>query len=89
MRTHVILPDEIVEQIDGLVGKGKRSKFVEEAVREKLRIDRALAALDATFGICSAEDYPEWATPESTYAWVRKMREEADESMRDKWKERE
>ncbi len=40
MRTHVILPDDLVEGVDKLVGKRKRSRFVEEAVLEKLKRER-------------------------------------------------
>lgn len=39
MRTHVILPEDLVEAVDAQAGKGKRSQFIEEAIREKLRID--------------------------------------------------
>ena len=45
MRTHLILPDELVQQVDSLVGKGKRSKFVEDAVREAVRREKLLEAI--------------------------------------------
>ena len=43
MRTHMVLPDELVESIDSLVGKRKRSRFVQEAIREKLRRETLIA----------------------------------------------
>ncbi|MCI0903329.1 MAG: ribbon-helix-helix protein, CopG family, partial [Chloroflexi bacterium] len=45
MRTHVILPEDLVRSVDALAGKGKRSQFIEEAIREKVRIDTLRAAL--------------------------------------------
>lgn len=39
-RTHVILDDEVLAAIDGKVGQRGRSRFLEEAAKEKLeRID--------------------------------------------------
>ena len=78
MRTHMILPDDLVERIDSLVGKRKRSRFVEEAVREKLRQQALLVALEATAGKLSAEEHPEWATSEDVVAWVRESRRQSD-----------
>ncbi len=76
MRTHVMFPDELVKDVDRLVGRRKRSRFVTDAVREKLRRERLLSALGETAGIISAEEYPEWATTEKVAAWVRKSRHE-------------
>ena len=78
MRTHVILPEDLVKSVDAHAGKGKRSKFIEEAVREKLRIEVLLAALKATAGALSAKDHPHWDTPEKVAAWVRESRRQDD-----------
>jgi len=79
MRTHVILPEDLVEAIDNQAGKGKRSQFIEEAIREKLRKDTLVTALEATAGILSSEDNPEWATSEQVADWVRNSRKQSDE----------
>ncbi len=78
MRTHVILPEDLVKSVDDLAGKGKRSQFIEEAIREKVRIDTLRAALKATAGAFSAEDHPHWDTPEKVASWVRESRRESD-----------
>ena len=78
MRIHVVLPEALVKSVDALAGKGKRSHFIEEAVREKLRKDTLLSALRATAGSISAEDHPEWDTPENVAAWVRESRRQSD-----------
>ena len=81
MRTHVILPEELVKAVDAHAGKGKRSQFFEEAIREKLRIEVLLSALKETAGMLSAEDHPEWETSEKVAAWVRESRRQSDERM--------
>ncbi len=84
MRTHVILPEDLVRSVDALAGKGKRSHFIEEAIREKLRKDGLLSALRRTAGILSAEDHPEWDTPEHVAAWVRKLRKQSDQDFEER-----
>ena len=74
MRTHVILPDRLIEEVDEVVGKRKRSHFVEEAIREKLKRGALMKALRETAGVLSPEEYPEWETPAKTAAWVRESR---------------
>ena len=78
MRTHIILPEDLVKAVDKEAGKGKRSQFIEEAIREKLRIDALHAALEATAGALSAKDHPHWDTPEKVAAWVRESRRQDD-----------
>jgi hypothetical protein len=75
MRTHVILPDKLIAEIDSLVGKRKRSRFVEEAIREKLKRKSLLKALTETAGVLPAGEYPQWETTEKTAAWVRESRQ--------------
>jgi metal-responsive CopG/Arc/MetJ family transcriptional regulator len=87
VRTHVLLPRPLVEAVDTLVGQRRRSRFVEDAVEEKLARERqlqALRALKASAGVLADADYPEWATPEKTSAWVHNLRQEADARTRQK-----
>ncbi|MDY6912361.1 MAG: ribbon-helix-helix domain-containing protein [Chloroflexota bacterium] len=81
MRTHIVLPEELVDNVDRVVGKRRRSRFVEEAIREKLRRDELLAALEETAGILSDMDYPEWETSQKTAEWVRESRRGDEERM--------
>jgi metal-responsive CopG/Arc/MetJ family transcriptional regulator len=80
VRTHILLPRELVEAVDKLVGERKRSQFVAEAVATKLQLERQSAALRATAGILKDVDYPEWSTPEKVSEWVRQLRREDDEA---------
>ena len=84
MRTHVVLPEDLVKSVDALAGKGKRSQFIEEAIREKVRIDTLRAALEATAGAFSAKDHPHWDTPEKVAAWVRESRRQSDQDFEER-----
>ena len=78
MRTHIVLPDEVVEAVDELVGKRRRSAFITEAVRERVRREGLLRVLKESAGILKAEDHPEWATSRKVAAWVRKIRRQSE-----------
>ncbi len=73
-RAHVVLPGELVDEIDRLVGRRRRSEFIAEALEEVVRRQRLLAAFEAVAGSIKEGDVPEWDTPESAYAWVRSLR---------------
>jgi len=78
MRTHVVLPDELVSEIDRAVGKRKRSEFLADAARERLVRARQRGLIERTAGILRAEDYPGWATADMISAWVRAQRTGTD-----------
>lgn len=74
IHTYVILPKDLVDEIDRLVGRSQRSAFIAEAVEEKLGRERLGRALAATASFLDRDSYPEWATPEDVSAWVRELR---------------
>jgi hypothetical protein len=78
VRTHTVLPREVIDEVDQLIGHRRRSQFMTEAVREKLRRGKLTAALAATAGVLKDVDIPHWATPDKTSAWVRDLRREDD-----------
>jgi hypothetical protein len=65
----------LLDQIDCLVGKRKRSQFIVEALEERLRRERLRGAAARFAGSIKEGEVPEWDTPESAYAWVRALRE--------------
>jgi metal-responsive CopG/Arc/MetJ family transcriptional regulator len=73
-RTHVILSDEVIDAIDEKVGQRGRSRFLEEAAREKLERLELEAALRKGAGVLTAKDYPEWRDQRSINEWVRAQR---------------
>ena len=81
--THVLLPRELVEEIDERVGPRRRSEFVAATLREALDRRRQLELFEAAMAEArergNGGDPPEWDTPEGTLAWVRSMREGGDD----------
>jgi len=78
VRTHVVLPKELVEAIDALAGTRKRSEYIAEAlaaaVTEKLRRARVLDAAIRAAGSVKEGDVPEWDTDEGAREWLRELR---------------
>ena len=69
-RAHII-PEELLKEVDRVAGKRKRSRFVEDAIKEKLSREALSSALRETAGAIDLASYPEWETPEQVSAWVR------------------
>jgi hypothetical protein len=72
---HIVLPTELVTEIDALVGKRGRSRFIAEAAQERLQRERMIKLLDESFGLWKEEDHPELLGPGGAAGWVRRMRE--------------
>jgi hypothetical protein len=79
IRTHVVMPKDLLEAVDRLVGRRGRSAFLAEAVKEKVERERLGDALERTAGFLADEAHPEWATPEMVSAWVRELRSADDD----------
>ena len=76
VRTNLLLPKELVEEVDHFAGARGRSRYVAEALRARLKRDRLGEMIEKTAGVLRPEDYPEWATSEKVVAWVRARRAE-------------
>jgi metal-responsive CopG/Arc/MetJ family transcriptional regulator len=61
VRTHVMLPESLVADLDAVVEKHGRSAFVEEAIREKVLRHRQFAALRRTAGALRGAKAVAWA----------------------------
>lgn len=72
-RTHVVMDDEILEQIDAIAGPRGRSRFLREAATEKLARSRLGSALHDTAGAVGS-DHPQWGDRHSAAEWVRATR---------------
>lgn len=72
-RAHVVIPQELIEQIDAVVGPRGRSAFLVETARAELRKRALLAFLNSKEPAWKDEDHPELA--EGSVAWIKKMRE--------------
>ena len=74
VRTNLLLPEDVIEGLDRVAGPRGRSRYVAEAVRERIRRDERWAAVSAAAGIW--RDHPEFPTDESVVEWVRRGRAE-------------
>ena len=77
-RTHVVLPEALLADIDKLVGQRGRSAFFEEVLQKEVRRRLLLEILNGP-PIWKIEDHPELA--DGSEAWVRKLREESDQRL--------
>ena len=76
VRTHFVLPKALLEDFDRFVGHRQRSERVAELMAEWVRRERAKEVVSRLAGFMKDEDYPEFATPEDVYRWVRQLRGE-------------
>jgi hypothetical protein len=81
VRTNLLLPKDLVEQVDHFAGERGRSRYVAEALRVQLRRDRLREVVEQTAG--AWKDNPLWKTSEDVVEWVRALRAED----RDPWAE--
>jgi Arc/MetJ-type ribon-helix-helix transcriptional regulator len=71
-RTHVVLSEQLVKDIDTLVGTRQRSSFLTQAAEEKLMRLRQIKALEAAAGSWKDKDHPE--LKQGAAKWVAKLR---------------
>ena len=74
VRTNLLLPEDVIEGLDRVAGPRGRSRYVAEAVRERIRRDERMAILKSVVGIW--RDHPLFPTDESVVEWVRAGRAE-------------
>jgi hypothetical protein len=78
-RAHIVLPEDLLEEVDALVGPRRRSEFFVEAAREKVRREKLRRAAHAVAGSLADTPIPGWESSEEARAWVRSLRQESDE----------
>ena len=74
VRTNLLLPEDLVEQLDRVAGPRGRSRYVAEAVRERLRREERQALFGQIAG--AWRDNPLFPTSDAVYDWVRALRSE-------------
>lgn len=75
-RAHVVLPEDLVREIDSLVGSRGRSNFLVETAREAIQRRRLLQFLGNEEPAWKDAEHPELSRGAS--AWVRKVRRESE-----------
>lgn len=77
-RAHILLPEELLREIDALVGPRARSAFLAETARNEVRRRRLLQFLESDLPAWKDENHPE--LKEGAGNWVRKLRAESETS---------
>jgi len=77
-RVHVVIPKELLIEIDALVGPRRRSEFLVDAARKKVARERLRKAAHEYAGALKDTHIPGWETPRAASAWVHALRVESD-----------
>lgn len=75
-RAHILLPDDLLREIDALVGPRGRSSFLVETARQEVRRQKLLQFLESGKPGWTDQNHPELA--DGAAAWVRKLRAESE-----------
>ena len=73
-RTNVTLPAKLLAQVDELAGARGRSRYVAEAVVQRVRRDALGKAIRDTAG--AMRGHPGWMSPEEVTSWIDELRSE-------------
>jgi metal-responsive CopG/Arc/MetJ family transcriptional regulator len=73
-RTNLTLPAELMAEVDALAGPRGRSRYVAEAVAQRVKRDKLGRAIRDTAGIMVGK--PGWMSPDEVVAWVDFLRNE-------------
>ena len=75
-RAHILLPDDLLREIDALVGPRGRSPFLVTVAREAVKRQKLLKFLESGEPAWQDKDHPELAN--GSAAWVRELRAEGE-----------
>ena len=78
-RTHIIIPEPLVSEIDRLVGKRGRSGFLAQAAEKELRRLQQIRALENVARAWKDKDHPELKG--GAKRWVKELRKESDQRL--------
>jgi predicted transcriptional regulator len=73
-RTNLTLPADLLAEVDELAGPRGRSRYVAEAVAQRVKRDRLGKAIRDTAGVMRGKEG--WMSPEQAVAWVDELRAE-------------
>ena len=73
-KAHLVFPEEILNAVDEVAGKRKRSLFIVEATQEKLERERFLKSLEETKGVWTAKRHHELKTKRDLERFLREKR---------------
>ena len=75
-RTHIVIPEPLVSEIDRLVGKRNRSGFLTQAAEKELRRLQQINALEGAVGAWKDKNHTELKA--GAAKWVKELRKESE-----------
>ena len=75
-RAHILIPIDLLREIDAIVGPRGRSAFLLETAREEVRRRKLLRFLESDDPAWQERDHPEMR--KDSAQWVQKMRAESE-----------
>lgn len=85
-RAHVVIPEDLLADIDALVGQRGRSAFLTEVLRREVQRRQLLRFLSDPEPAWKDEDHPE--LKDGAEAWVRRLREQDERHFAEKMGDR-
>ena len=76
-RTNITIPEDLLRQVDELVGPRGRSRYMAEAVARQVRHDRQRQVFQETFGAMIGK--PGWMDPDEALAFAKRLRASWDD----------
>jgi metal-responsive CopG/Arc/MetJ family transcriptional regulator len=73
-RTNLTLPVALMREVDEIAGPRGRSRYVAQAVAQRVKRDRLRRAIEDTAGIMVGK--PGWMSPDEVVRWVDELRSE-------------
>jgi len=81
-KTHIILSSDLVEELDKIVKRRKRSQFIMEAVREKLERMKLEIALEQAAGAWKGNNHPDLKTQKDINRYLKSVRSLTQERLK-------
>jgi hypothetical protein len=75
-RAHVVLPEDLISQIDRIVGSRGQGAFLADLARREIKRRHLLEVFESEEPIWKDEDHPD--LKDGAAEWVRKMRAESE-----------
>jgi hypothetical protein len=74
-KAHLVIPQEILDEVDQVAGKRRRSLFIAQATKEKLDRERFIKTLDESHGIWTPDRHPDLRGTGDMETYIRKTRD--------------
>jgi len=78
-RAHILIPADLLREIDAIVGPRGRSAFLLETAKEEVRRRKLLSFLENEVPAWQERDHPELKGDAAS--WVRKLRAESERGL--------